>query len=740
MKKFSAIYIALILAFLFAPIAVLIVFSFNSGDGVFVFEGFSFDFRWYKELFKNEQILDALKNSLILAVSSSAISTVVGTAAAFGIYHMKKKWVKSAVLSATNIPMMNPDIITGISLMFLFVFIGTFLGLQTKLNFWTMLIAHITFSLPYVILNVLPKFRQMDKALPEAALDLGCTPLQSFFKVQLPCILPGVFTGMVMAFTMSLDDFVISYFTSGVDFQTLPVLIYSMTKKTVKPTIYALSTLIFLVVLIMLIITNRSKSKEERLEDKRKREEKKRKEAILRAQKTGKPIKTQKPIVEKPVRPKKQINFTRIIAVVCVLAVLSTVVFVVVSSMKEETVVLNVYNWGEYISDGSDDSYDTNREFELYAEEYYKNEYGKDVNVKVNYVTYSSNEDLYAKLSSGAVSFDVIIPSDYMIARLRNEGLLCKLDFENIPNYADSIDDDFKGLYYDPTNEYSVPYTYGMVGIIYDANKVDDEDIGGWDLMWNDKYAGQIVQFNNSRDAFGTAFYKLSELEEYKDISVNTTDRKVWDLGLAELFKQKPLLKKLVMDEIYNMMESGEAAIGAYYAGDYLTMADNQADGVDLQFYYPENTNLFVDAMCIPTCTQNKELAEVYINFMLEEETAVANAEYICYASPNKQVYDPKDPDKEEKFEGYIEDMGGMEVIEILYPEDFDFAEKYDKNCYKDLDKDTKAYINDLWGKYATGSGEDSGYSSIAFDLGVIVAIVAAAGAVIMISKRKKKR
>ena len=315
-KRFSALYIALILAFLFAPIAVLIVFSFNSGNGVFVFEGFAFDFRWYKELFKNEQILTALKNSLILAICSAAVSTVVGTAAAFGIYHMKKKWAKNAVLSATNIPMMNPDIITGISLMFLFVFVGGFIGLQTKLNFWTMLIAHITFSLPYVILNVLPKFRQMDKSLPEAALDLGCTPMQSFFKVQLPCILPGVFTGMIMAFTMSLDDFVISYFTSGVDFQTLPVLIYSMTKKTVKPTIYALSTLIFIVVLVMLIITNLSKSSEERLEAKRKREEKRRKEAILRAQKTGKPVKVKKASENKPPHHTKHVNFRKIIAAV----------------------------------------------------------------------------------------------------------------------------------------------------------------------------------------------------------------------------------------------------------------------------------------------------------------------------------------------------------------------------------------------------------------------------------------
>ena len=226
-----------------------------------------------------------------------------------------------------------------------------------------------------------------------------------------------------------------------------------------------------------------------------------------------------------------------------------------------------------------------------------------------------------------------------------------------------------------------------MVGVIYDANKVDEADVGDWDLMWNEKYSGSILQFNNARDAFGTAFYKLG-------LDVNTSDTSVWDKGLAELQAQKPLIYKRVMDEIFNMMESGEASIGAYYAGDYLTMADNQAENIDLQFYYPENTNLFVDAMCIPSCAQNKELAEEYINFMLSEEPAIANAEYICYASPNSLVYDS---------ETYKEDMG-EEAIEILYPEGFDFAEKYDANCYKDLDKKTKDYLNSLWNKLTISS------------------------------------
>lgn len=677
MKKFSYLYIGLILLFLFAPIAVLIFFSFNEGASTSTFSGFSV--KWYVELFRNGEILDALKNSLILALSSSAIATIVGTAAAYGLHHMKNKHARTSVLTVTNIPMMNPDIITGISLMFLFIFVGTLLGLKTKLNFGTMLIAHVTFNLPYVILNVLPKFKQMDKSLPEAALDLGCTPLQSFFKVQLPAIMPGILTGSIMAFTMSLDDFVISYFTSGADFQTLPILIYSMTKKNVKPTIYALSTIIFVVILIMLLLSNREKTTDERIKTKLAKEEKKRQDAILRTQKQRRQSKSAASTPNRMLVQKRKPSYLpKIIAVICAVAVLVSFC-VILNVLSEKTVTLNVYNWGEYISDGSEGTLDTNKAFEDYC----KNELG--MRVKVNYTTYASNEDLYAKLSAGAVSYDVIIPSDYMIARLASEGLLEELDFSNIPNYEACITDDFRNLYYDPNNQYSVPYSYGMIGVIYNANVVDEADAGDWDLMWNEKYAKQIVQFNNSRDAFGTAFYKLG-------LDVNTTDKSAWDKGLAELKKQMPLLKKFVMDEIYNMMETGEAAIGAYYAGDYLTMLDNQADNVDLRFYYPENTNLFVDAMCVPKGCQNKELAEIYINFMLSREVAIANAEYICYASPNALVYND---------ETYIEDMG-EEAYKILYPTTFDFATAYDANCFKDLDKETKDYLNKKWEELRT--------------------------------------
>ena len=320
-------------------------------------------------------------------------------------------------------------------------------------------------------------------------------------------------------------------------------------------------------------------------------------------------------------------------------------VFLFGCGSSSKPLTLNVYNWGEYISDGSEGSFNTIREFEKWYEETYKQK------VKVNYTTFASNEDMYAKLSSGAVSFDVVIPSDYMIARMRENNMLLELDFKNIPNY-DNIDRHFRGLYYDPDNK----------------------------LLWNEKYRGSILQFNNPRDAFGTAQYKLG-------LDVNSSERASWDQALAELKKQAPLVKSYVMDEIYNMMESGEAAIASYYAGDYFVMRDAQAEGVDLRFYYPERTNYFIDAMCIPSCCQNKELAERFINYMLSPEPAIANAEFIYYTSPNSAVYTDA---------GYIEKMG-EEAMEILYPGFDNLSALYNEYAFRVLDEATLDYVNSLW-------------------------------------------
>ncbi|MBR5881108.1 MAG: spermidine/putrescine ABC transporter substrate-binding protein [Clostridia bacterium] len=351
-------------------------------------------------------------------------------------------------------------------------------------------------------------------------------------------------------------------------------------------------------------------------------------------------------------------------------------------------VVLNVYNWGEYISDGSYDSLDVNRAFEQW---YYQQ---TGLRVKVNYDTYDSNESLRAKLEAGSASYDVIIPSDYMIDYFIEHDMLLELNFDNIPNFEKNIPEQFRNLFYDPENKYSVPYTYGMVGIVYDANIVDESDTGSWDLMWSEKYAKQILQFDNSRDAFGTAMYKLG-------LSVNSTNTADWDKAFAELSAQKPVLKRYVMDQVFNMMESGDAAIAAYYAGDCITMMENSSSNVSLDFFYPRDeqgnicTNLFMDAMCIPTCAKNKEVAEAYINFMLSTDAVIdgevcdiarANAEYIYYATPNSAVYENPE---------YQEELG--DYYDMLYPAGFDFAASYEKYAYANLDRDLLAYISDLW-------------------------------------------
>lgn len=375
---------------------------------------------------------------------------------------------------------------------------------------------------------------------------------------------------------------------------------------------------------------------------------------------------------------------------------------------------LYVYNWGEYISDGSEGSYDTNAEFE----KWYEKTYGEKV--KVNYSTYASNEDMYAKLSAGAAAYDVVIPSDYMIARMITEGMLRKINKENVPNleYVNLEmlfgDDD---PYYDPTNEYSVPYTYGTVGIIYNTTRVSKEDIGSWDLMWNEKYKGDILQFNNSRDAFMTAQLLLG-------YSVNSENDGEWVAALNKLLEQKEIVQGYVMDEIFNKMENGSAAISAYYAGDFFTM---YGDNEDLAFFYPkEGTNIYVDAMCIPTCSQNPELAERYINFMLSEDAAIANAEYICYASPNRLVYENEE---------YIAAMEELheDAMSILYNDIFNIKTEY----YYNLSPEQLERVNELWEELKIESPIST---SIIVLAAVIVAALVAFLVFFALRKRRRKK
>ena len=642
MKHFSKLYIGLIMLFLFAPLLVIIIYSFNASNSTAVFTGFSL--QWYKELMRDTELISALKNSVILAILSSVIATVIGTAAAVGIHAYRRKWTRTAAMTVTNIPMMNPDIVTGISMMLLFVFVGVIVGTANSLNFFTLLIAHITFNIPYVLLSVMPKLKQTDHYLLEAAEDLGCTRVKSFFKVILPSISSGISTGFVMAFTLSLDDFVISHFTSGSDFQTLPILIYSMTKKRVRLDIYALSSVIFLAVLLVLVLNNLAQTDDENTTAKKKKSQ-----IIL---------------------PK----ICRIISVTLVVVLSASVVFISRYSSNSlgsgldlrgtytrdfAGTELNIFNWGEYISNGYDDTLDVNSEFE------------KLTGIKINYTTYESNESMYSKLKGGGVSYDIIIPSDYMIERLKVEGMLKKIDTSKLSNYK-YIDEKYKNLYFDKDNEYSVPYSVGMVGIIYNKKCITKEEASTWNVLWNEKFKeGGILNFNNPRDAFATAQLLCG-------IDINTTDRTELDTAAEKLKEQKKVLQSYVMDEIFDKLESEEAILAPYYAGDFLTMYENNEN---LGLAYPkEGTNVFVDSVCIPSCTQNYEAALMYINFLLDPKIALANAEYICYATPNTEVVNMEEYT-------YCGD-------EILYPSEEDCPEA---TYYYNLDNETRRYMDKLW-------------------------------------------
>mgnify|MGYP003290961212 CR=1 FL=1 len=583
MKKTNRLFTVLMFLFLYAPMMVLIVASFNTGKDITHFEGFTFN--RYVELFRDDDLLTLLGNSVLVSILASLIATVFGTFAAVGIHNLNPK-MRKMVMSLTNIPMTNPDIVTGVSLSLLFIFVGTgLLGARESLNFWTLLIAHVTFNLPYVILNVMPKLKQLDRSLTDAAMDLGCTPVQAFFKVTLPEIMPGIVAGGIMAFTMSLDDFVISYFVTGLDFVTLPVKIYSETKKPIHPKIYAMFTLLFGLIFILMLTMNLLQISADR----------KKKEQRVKAESRGMKI------------------FKRTVAIAAALCLVIGLVFLITPS-RQDTITLNVYNWGQNIADGSDGTLDIIAAFEE-----------KYPHIKVNYSTYDSNETLYTKLANGGITVDVIIPSDYMIARLIDEGLLMELDYSNIPNYS-YIDDTFKNTAFDPENRYTVPYTWGTVGIIYNTKYVDPADVTGWELLWDPKYEDKILMFDNSRDAFGIAALVL-------DYSINTTDPVELQKCADKLRQQKPLLQQYVMDQVYDLMQNEVAWIAPYYAGDCMMMMQ---ENEDLAFYLPEEQgfNLFIDAMCIPTCCQQKEAAELFINFLSDPEISGANMDYICYASP----------------------------------------------------------------------------------------------------------
>ena len=665
MKKrnstFNRAFTALVFFFLYAPILLLIVFSFNEGNSNVVWEGFSL--HWYRELFNDRLIMRSVYTTLLVSLLATIIATVAGTFAAIGFYNLRRRR-RNLLTTVNNIPMMNADIVTGVAMCLFFV---AFFGLWSNfaewinsiqtlfhlperltLGFGTLLIAHISFNIPYVILSVSPKLRQLDKNLVDAAMDLGCTWTQAFWKVILPEIKPGIVSGALTAFTMSVDDFIISYFTAGSSSSTLAMTIYGMTKKRVTPEINAISTLLFVTVLLLLVITNVREARQEQLEERRRKM----------------PTATAAEAARYSKKNRSNSSLPTILGGGAVAALI--VVAIVVAGRNAGKPVVNVCSWGEYIDESLIEQFE------------------EETGIMVNYQTAESNEALYSLLKSGAGDYDVVVPSDYMISQLIEEDMLEELDYNNIPNFS-LIDERFKNLPYDPENKYTVPYTWGTVGIIYNTAMVD-KPVTSWEVMFSDEYAGNVLMFRNSRDALATALL-------YLGYDLNTTDE-------AQLREAKELLadakgrgvyQSFVMDEIYGKMEGGNAAIGAYYAGDYLSMVDNQADGVDLAFSIPEEgTNWFVDAMCVLKDAPHKEEAEAWINFIASTEANLKNMDYIWYASPNEEALEQYPAYYEELYEEELD----PEVYEIIAAP----QEVLDRcQMYVVLPYETRALYNRLW-------------------------------------------
>lgn len=460
---FENFYLVLVLIFLYAPIAVMMVLSFNSSKSRSQWGGFTF--QWYSQMFESSAIMDALYNTLLIAFLSALIATILGTAAAIGVNSMKKL-PKTIFMGLNNIPMLNSDIVTGISLMLMFIAFGVSLG------FKTILLAHITFNVPYVMLSVLPKLKQTSKYTYEAAMDLGAGPVEAFFKVVFPDILPGVLSGFLMAFTMSLDDFIITHFTRGAGINTLSTLIYSEVRRGIKPSMYALSTVIFVTVLLLLLITNFSPDK------------------------AGTKSSPSKGIQTASSGNKNSGIRQKILLTAASFFIIAAVSYTswrhVASSHSDE---LYVYNWGEYIDESV---------IEQFMEE---------TGIHVTYDLFETNEEMYPVIEAGAVQYDVICPSDYMIQKMAENLLLAEINFDNIPNLK-YIDPEYmeQSKSFDPQNKYSVPYTWGTVGIIYNTKRIEELGVPAptkWEDLWDERYRGEILMQDSVRDAFMVALKVL---------------------------------------------------------------------------------------------------------------------------------------------------------------------------------------------------------------------------------------
>ncbi len=565
------IYLALICLFLYMPILTLVVLSFNATKTRGRFAGFSL--RWYRSLFQDQSILHALFTTLLITLISALAATVFGTIVAFAMNHMKK-WKKTTLMSLTNIPMLNADIVTGISLMLLFIAVNYTMG------FSSVLIAHITFNLPFVILSVAPRLGSMNTSAFEAAQDLGASKAYAFWKVIFPDIMPNILTGFLLSFTMSVDDFVITHFTKGVGIDTLSTMIYTEQKKGIRPEIYSLSTLMFVTIFVLLILYTLHKSHAEKIKSR----------ASSRMEAAS-----------------------RWISLSLVPVVFLVVLFGYYSTKTTSTGSLKVYNWGEYMDP---------QVLELFE---------KETGISVTYDEYETNESMYPIIAKGAADYDLICPSDYMIQKMSDEGLLEPINWSRIPN-AKNIDDQYfefaRG--YDENNTYSMPYLWGTVGILYNKKMVKGP-IDSWGVLWDTRYQDDILMQKSVRDAFGVAL-------KYLGYSLNTTDEAQLDEAKQKLLEQKHsgVVQAYVVDEVRDKMIAGEAAMGVIYSGEALTcMEENE----DLAYVIPkEGSNLWMDNFAIVKGAKNKENAEKFLNFLCRPEIMKMNFEYITYSVPSSKA------------------------------------------------------------------------------------------------------
>lgn len=574
-RYFGKTLMFLMILFFYLPIVFMIIFSFNSSKSLTHFTGFSL--QWYQRMLNNSSMMESLYTTIIVAVVATIVSTIVGTISAIGL-SKSKKIIRDLIMQINDFPIMNPEIVTAIGLMLFFITIGVERG------FATLLIAHIAFCIPYVMLSVMPKIRSLDPNLADAAMDLGCTPWQALTKVIVPQIMPGIVSGALIAFTMSFDDFIISYFVTGKGIKNLSIMVYTMSKR-VNPSINAISTLIVIVITVVLVIVN-----------------------VM-------PIIKEKQRKKNPEKLSKNTGMKVGIGFLCTALILCTVFFN--SSSKSglyEGQTLHVYMPGEYI----------NEEIVYSFEE----ETGADVVIDL----FDSNEQMYIKVANGE-SYDILIPSDYMIERLISEELLQELDQSQL-DCLDLINDAVKGLSYDKNNTYSIPYFWGSVGIVYDKTIVSEEDLEkeGFNIFLDEKYRGDIYLYDSERDSFMMALKALG-------YSMNTSDDKELDKAYQWLVQCATTMDaEIVTDEIIDNMVQQRKALGIVYSGDaaYI-MSENENIG----FYMPETgTNLWSDAMVIPKTAKNTDLALEFMNYITQYDNAYENSSYVGYTSPNVEVMD----------------------------------------------------------------------------------------------------